>query len=127
MERVNRVDLTICTREGRPLAELTRHLGVKVGASTRIGEHVHLTYLGPVLLFSQGAPGVLRFLLSVGRDASVSAGASAAGNWLYAKLKDRRLSVEITIDRTVVEVKAGQLRHVIEEKLTVEKAREGDC
>jgi hypothetical protein len=124
MEHVNSsVDLIVYTRDGKPLAKLTQHLGVAEGATIDITEHVRLTYLGPLLLFSPGAPGILRFLLNVGQDVTVSAAASVAANWLYGKFKSRRPNVRITIEKTVVEFEAGQIKRAIEEKLTTGKMR----
>jgi hypothetical protein len=122
----NRVDLTMYTHGGRPIAELTQHLGVAEGTTIDIAEHVHLTYLGPTVLLSQDAPGVLNFLLSVGQSITAQVAASAAASWLCGKLKDRRPNVRITIEKTVVEVEAGQIKHVIEEKLTMERVRRHD-
>ena len=120
------VDLIVYTHGGRPLAELTQRLRVAEGATIDIAEHVRLTYLGPVLLLSPGAPGVLRFLLSVSQDVTVSVAASVAANWFYRKLKHRRPNVNISVEKTVVEVEAGQIKRVIEEKLTMANARGHD-
>jgi hypothetical protein len=122
MEHVNSsVDLIVYAHGGRPLAELTRLLGVPEGATIALAKDVHLMSLGPLLPRSQDAPGVFRFLLNVGQDVTASVAAAVAANWLYRKLKHRRPNVKISIEKTVVEMEAGQIKRVIEEKLRMER------
>jgi len=127
MEQVRTsIDLIVYTHDGRPLTELTRRMKVAEGTTIELAEHVRLLYLGPVPLRSQGAPGILRFLLSVGQSVTVAAAASVTTDWLHGKLKHRRPAVSISVEKTVVEVEAGQIERVIKEKLTAERARGQD-
>jgi hypothetical protein len=120
------VDLIVYTLGGRPLAELTRRLKVAEGTTIDLAEQVRLIYLGPVLLRSEGAPGVLRFLLSVGHSVTASAAASVTTDWLHVKLKYRVPAVKVSVEKAVVEVEAGRLKRVIKQKLTAERARRQD-
>ncbi len=82
----------------------------------QIADQVRLRYEGSHIRKAIGLPEIARFALTFG--SGVAAGVAA--NWLYGKLKGRRVE-KLIIERTEVDVNQGEIERVIEERLTVER------
>jgi hypothetical protein len=81
----------------------------------QISDQIKLRYDGSYIRKAFGFPEIANFVLTFGSGMA----AGVAANWLYDKLKGKKIE-RLIIERTEVEIDRGEIKKVIEEKLMVE-------
>lgn len=81
----------------------------------QMSDQIKLRYDGSYIRKAVGFPEIAKFVLTFGSGMA----AGVAANWLYDKLKGRKIE-KLIIERTEVEIDQGEIKRVIEENLRVE-------
>ena len=107
------MEISIYTHDNRLAFDLLGKSQAHAGDLIELGQGVSLSYKGTSIRKALGFPEII--MLSASIPTGVVAGILA--NWLWEKLKDRKVT-KIEIDRTTVELDKGEIKRVIEERIT---------
>lgn len=107
--------IEIHTHDTRLVGHLLEESTISVHDEIQISGGVTLKYDESYIRKAVGFPEIAKFALTFG--SGIAAGVAA--NWIYAKLKGRNIE-KLIIERTEIEIEEGEIKRVIEEKLTAE-------
>lgn len=108
------MNIEIHTYDGRLVYELLGKSSATVDDEIQISDQIKLRYDGSYIRKAIGFPEIARFVLTFASGAATG----VAGNWLYDKLKGRKIE-KLVIEKTEVEIDRGEIKKVISEKLRI--------
>jgi len=79
----------------------------------RLDDQVEVRYEGIVLQEAEGSPQAFIWVVQV----ASAVGSGILASWIYDKLKGKSVD-KVVVERTVVELDEGEIRRVIQEKIT---------
>lgn len=106
------INIEIHTYEGRLVFDLLRKSSVTQNDEFQISERIKLIRKGSFT--GQVFPEIIYFAVSF--SSGVAAGVFA--NWIYDKLKGKRME-KFMIEKTEIELDKGEIKRIIEEKLRI--------
>jgi len=109
------VNIEIHIYDRRLVYELLGKPSAAIGDEIQVSDQITIRYDGSYIRKAIGFPEIAKFVLAFGSGAT----AGVVGNWLYDKLKGKKIE-KLVIERTEVEVDQGEIKRVIDEKLKIE-------
>ena len=109
------INIEIHTHERRLVFDLLGKSSVTQNDEIQISDQIKLRYAGSYERKGLDFLAIIYFAVSI----SSSVGASVFASWLYDKLKGKRIK-KFIIERTEIELDEGEIKRIIEEKLTIE-------
>jgi len=86
------------------------------GMETKIAEGVLARYERTEGRLAVGFADVIHFAITIGRNTAIGVVSGIISDWLYDKLKERKVE-KLRIERTEVEIDRSQIERIITEKM----------
>jgi len=109
------INIEIHTHERRLVFDLLEKSSVTQNDEIQITDQVKLRYAGSYERKGLDFPAIIYIAVSF----TSGVGASVFANWLYDKLKGKRIE-KFIIEKTEIELDQGEIKRIIEEKLRIE-------
>jgi len=112
------MNIEIHTQEKDLVYDLLGKSSATINDEIQISDQLKLRYEGTDCCKAVGFPEIAYFVLTIGSGFAVDLAAGVTANWLYDKLKGKK--IKVIIERTEVEIDRGEIKKVIIEKLRIE-------
>jgi len=109
------INIEINTYERRLVFDLIGKSSVTKNDEIQISDQIKLRYAGSYIRKGLDFPEIIYIVVSFSSGVAVSVFA----NWLYDKLKGKRIE-KFMIEKTEIELDQGEIKRIIEEKLRIE-------
>ena len=86
------------------------------GMKTKIAEDILARYERTDVCLAVGLADVIHFAITIGRNTAIGVVSGIISDWLYDKLKERKVE-KLRIERTEVEIDRSQIERIITEKM----------
>ena len=109
------INIEIHTHERRLVSDLLGKSSITINDEIQISDQIKLRYAGSYIRKALDFPEIIYIVVSF--SSGVAAGVFA--NWIYDKIKGKRIE-KFMIEKTEIELDQGEIKKVIEEKLSIE-------